>query len=200
MKHNRIPFLLLVAIGGALGACNGGDSHNEQPPPPPPTQEPTEATRTFVKGDFNGDGKQEEAWLEAPQGVDSEEMTCADSSCTATIKFSDPSIPVIPVRMCIGGTPDNLGPLYGDRRDVLGLLPSWFTSCWRGYYSWTLHNGSWKPALDTLSTHCIQWEEKEWPPVHPLPSRPGWALTYSTESNDTGMVIVKKELKLKNYQ
>ncbi|RYY90008.1 MAG: hypothetical protein EOO15_04395 [Chitinophagaceae bacterium] len=199
MKKNRF-FMSLCACSFLWAACNSNDGDQERgdAPPPPAVKEPSmEGTRVFIKGDFNGDSKKEEAWVQAPEGVNSEEMTCADSSCTATIRFSDPSIPSIPVAMCIGGAPDNLGPLYGDGRDVLGLLPSWFTSCWHGYYAWSLRNGAWKPALDTISTHCIQWESPSWPPVRPLPNRPGWARVHYSESTDTAIVIRQKDVRLR---
>ena len=67
-------------------------------------------------------------------------MDCI-GDCVCYIKFSDPTIPAITTNgYCISGIPDNLGDLNKDGKDEIGLVPDWFTSCWRCYYVWTLKN------------------------------------------------------------
>lgn len=109
-----------------------------------------------IKGDFNGDGVPDYAWLVPPK-----ESECGDCSgtCTSYIKFSDKTIPAIKVESCIGGNPTNLGDLNKNRTDEIGLLPEWCTSCWRGYNVYTLKSNNWIFAVDPFSTHCNQWEE-----------------------------------------
>lgn len=116
----------------------------------------TKIPKDAIKGDFNGDGVPDYAWLVPPK--DSE---CADCSgnCTSYIKFSDNTIPSIKVEMCIDGTPANLGDLNKNKTDEIGLLPGWCTSCWRAYNVYTLKNNKWIFAVDPFSTHCNQWEE-----------------------------------------
>ena len=110
-----------------------------------------------IKGDFNGDGKLDYMWLQKPKLKD-EEMDC-EGDCTSFIKFSDPTIPPIEVESCISGYPTNEGDLNKNGTDEIGLLPGWFTSCWKAYYVWTFKNGDWIYAVEPFSTHCNQWDE-----------------------------------------
>ncbi|MBL0202185.1 MAG: hypothetical protein IPP81_19115 [Chitinophagaceae bacterium] len=109
-----------------------------------------------VKGDYNGDGVLDYAWLVPPNKSECEEC---GGNCTSYIKFSDNSIPSIKVEMCIGGTPTNLGDLNKNGSDEIGMLPGWCTSCWRDYIVYTYKNDKWIFAVEPFSTHCNQWEE-----------------------------------------
>jgi hypothetical protein len=111
-----------------------------------------------VEGHFTRKDKIETMWLTPPK-LNAEETGCVGDRCTATINFSDPNIPVIPINGCIGGTPTNLGDLDNDGLDEIGLLPEWFTSCWRDYRVYTFKRGKWIPAVTPFPTHCNQWEE-----------------------------------------
>ncbi|MEO6522117.1 MAG: hypothetical protein ABIN91_10595 [Mucilaginibacter sp.] len=113
----------------------------------------------IVSGDFNGDGKQETATLIKPQ-LNKEGTACLDNNCMAFIRFSDTTIHPISIKHCIGGTPDNLGDLNGDGRDELGILPDWFTSCWRDYEVYSYKNNEWIKPVAPIPTHCNQWEAK----------------------------------------
>jgi hypothetical protein len=110
-----------------------------------------------VQGDFNGDGVIESVWLVPPK-VNEEEGECI-GDCVAYMRFSNQSLAEITISDCIGGVPENLGDLNGDGSDELGLLPYWFTSCWREYYVWTWNYGNWRYLVDPIMTHCDLWDE-----------------------------------------
>jgi hypothetical protein len=111
-----------------------------------------------IAGDYNGDGKKEMMWLKAAQ-ADEENMECI-GPCNCYIHFSDPKIPPIKIENCIAGHPVNQGDLNQNGSDEIGLLPGWFSSCWRAYFVWTLVDGKWVYAVEPISTHCQQWTEK----------------------------------------
>jgi hypothetical protein len=135
-----------------------------------------------VQGDFDGDGSPEWAWVVSPF-IDSTGIGC-DNDCDCFIKFSKPGMPYIKIASCIGGTPVNHGDLNGDGGDEIGLLPSWFTSCWRSYLVYTLRKGKWIYAVDPITTHCNQWEEGLAPIKKDL-QRKGFAtITYSAFDSD----------------
>lgn len=127
-----------------------------------------------TKGDFNGDGVLDYAWLVPPKKSECEEC---GGNCTSYIKFSDNSIPSIKVEMCIGGTPTNLGDLNKNGSDEIGLLPGWCTSCWRAYNVYTLKNDKWIFAVEPFSTHCNQWDEG----INPI----------EIDYNKTGNVLIR---------
>lgn len=110
-----------------------------------------------IKGDFNDDGKLDYMWIQKPK-IKTDEMDCV-GECTCYIRFSDPTIPSIDVPSCIDGYLSNEGDLNKNGTDEIGLLPGWFTSCWRSYFVWTLKNGLWINAVEPFPTHCNQWDE-----------------------------------------
>ena len=110
-----------------------------------------------VKGDFNGDHKIDYMWLEVPE-LNKEESDCM-GECVSYIRFSDATIPSIKVDDCISGSVSNLGDLNENGTDEIGLLPGWFTSCWRAYFVWSLKNRYWIKPVEPFSTHCDQWTE-----------------------------------------
>ncbi len=139
-----------------------------------------------VAGDYNGDGRAETVRLE-PAMLNEGEDGCLDSLCRGYLRFSDPRIPPIEIPSCIGGAPENLGDLDGDGAAEIGLLPDWFTSCWRSYYvySFNKRSGQWALAVQ-LSTHCIQWESEPMPWVRRDPKKKGYVLTrYSKHLGDS---------------
>jgi hypothetical protein len=139
--------IFALAVWCTLGAFNKGLQANTTIIVP----------ENAVKGDFNGDGKPEYAWLKPPE-LAKDELSCI-GNCTAYIMFSDTSIKPIKVDDCIGGKPDNLGDLNNDGKDEIGLLPEWFASCWRNYKVYTFKDKTWQYAVPPIATHCNQWED-----------------------------------------
>jgi hypothetical protein len=152
-----------------------------------------EIPKNAIKGDFNGDGAPDYAWL-VPPG----ESECGDCSgnCTSYIKFSDSSIPSIKVEMCIDGNPDNLGDLNKNGTDEIGLLPGWCTSCWRAYNVYTFKNGKWIFAVAPFSTHCNQWEEGI-KPIEIDPNKKGNVLIRYSELTGDDIVTKTKSVQIK---
>ncbi|MEZ4884222.1 MAG: hypothetical protein R3E32_05735 [Chitinophagales bacterium] len=146
-----------------------------------------------VEGDYNGDGHSEYMWLIAPKIV-VESMDC-EGECECLIQFSDPNILPIKVEMCIGGEPVNESDLNENGTDEIGLLPSWFTSCWMAYYVWTFSNGKWIHAVEPISTHCNQWEEGV-KPIEKDPNHKGNVLIHYSLHADTSIVTQSKSVEI----
>lgn len=150
--------------------------------------------KNAIKGDFNGDGKPEFAWLVPPK--ESECDGDCSGNCTSYIKFSDRSIPSIKVEMCIDGDPANLGDLNRNGNDEIGLLPGWCTSCWRGYNVYTFKNGKWIFAVNPFPTHCNQWEEGV-KPIEIDPKKAGNVLIRYSVNTEDDIVTKTKSVKIK---
>jgi hypothetical protein len=136
-----------------------------------------------VQGDFDGDGTAEYVWL-VPPPIDSTGEGCV-GSCTSYLISSNPALRPYALTQSIGGeltTFSNLGPT---RRDYLGILPDWFTSCWSSYYVLTYRQGAWRNAVPAFSTHCNQWEA-DVIPIMPDSAHAGHVLIhYSEFANDS---------------
>ncbi len=135
-----------------------------------------------VKGDFNGDGKQETATLVLPQ-IDGEAMEC-EGGCDSRITFSDHAIPDIVITNCIGGTPVNHGDLNDNNTYEIGINPWWFMGCWRPYLVYTLINGKWDYAVKPFSTYCDQWEQG-YAPIVKDKNKKGYAIITYTEQPES---------------
>lgn len=146
-----------------------------------------------VKGDFNGDGVLDYMWLIPPK-IDNDGTDCV-GSCICHIKFSDPCIPSIKVDDCIGGRPDNEGDLNKNGTDEIGLLPHWFTSCWRGYHVWTFLHGKWVNAVMPIYTHCNQWDEG----IKPIEidfNKEGYVIIRYSEFTGSNIVTKSKSVRI----
>ena len=127
-------------------------SHAAVAPPASRTAIPKEA----IQGDFDGDGTAEYVWLVPPQ-INAAGEDCV-GQCVSYVTSSNPAFRPYALEQSIGGELakfSNLGPAG---RDYLGILPSWFTSCWSSYHVLTYQQGAWHQAVPPFSTHCNQWE------------------------------------------
>ncbi len=136
-------------------------------------------------GDYDGDGAKETARLVIPN-VDWEALDC-EGPCNCKIAFSDPNLPEIPIENCVGGSPVNEGDLDDDGADEIGLLPWWFTSCWRGYQVWTLKEGKASHLIPSPMTHCNQWDVNA-EVVEKDPERPGYLIVRETSMKDHSLI------------
>lgn len=139
-------------------------------------------------GDWDGDGKPDTLRLIPPKFKtgDSPEDNFGecDGPCNCTLVFAQHQ-PVV-IENCIGGTPVNEGDLDGQPGEEFGILPDWWTSCWRDYHVFGFRAGAWTRVVDPIATHCTQWEQGvdaiEKDPVHP-----GHVLVRSTNVEDFGI-------------
>ena len=146
-----------------------------------------------IKGDFNGDGKPEYAWITRPK-LNKDETACI-GPCEARINFSDPKIKSIILAKSIGGTLVNLGDLNNDGKDDIGLLPDWFTSCWRSYITYTLKTGTWKYLVAPFPIHCNEWESGV-KPLEKIIGKPGYLKeNYSVIEKDS-IVVRSKQVRV----
>ncbi|MDR2286530.1 MAG: hypothetical protein LBE04_03505 [Prevotellaceae bacterium] len=136
-----------------------------------------------VEGDFNGDGMTDYMWLEI-----------IDKTEECKIRFSG-AIPPVIVSTCLGGSPVNEGDINNDGSDEIGLLPIWESSCWKGYYVYTLKENQWVEALEPVSTHCMQWEKNILPIVKDT-VRKGYVFVNYSELTDDGIEVKTKSVKL----
>ena len=147
---------------------------------------PTDA----IKGDFDGDGQTESVWLVPPK-ISEEGMDCV-GDCISYLKFSN-NLPQIKVDNCISGGLNNLGDLNMDGKDEIGLLPGWFTSCWRLYHVYTYKTRSWRYAVPPFSTHCNQWEDGI-KPIEIDRSTPGNVIIRYSENTENDIVLRTKSI------
>jgi hypothetical protein len=147
-----------------------------------------------VTGHFSSRDKLQTVWLIPPR-INADQMSCT-GECNSILKFSDLSTAAILVKSCIGGTPTNLGDLDNDGLDEIGLLPEWFTSCWRSYHVYTFKQHKWIPAVSSFSTHCNQWDEGL-PPVVKDPALPHHVIITYSAFEGYDIVIKTKSVPVK---
>lgn len=95
-------------------------------------------------------------WLVPPE-LDSTGENCV-GECASRLLCSNPALRPFTLKQSIGGELTVFHHLGVGRRDYLGILPQWFTSCWSSYYVLTYQPGGWQPGVAPFSTHCDQWE------------------------------------------
>ena len=107
---------------------------------------PINVPKNAFRGDFDGNGAQEWAWLIPPK-LNEDEMSCV-GACDCTITFSDPNIPnLIISEYCIGGIPQNEKDLNDDGSDEISIIPHWFTSSWRSANVYHLTENGWQAFI-----------------------------------------------------
>lgn len=192
-------FIAIISLLCVGSACNGGNNPKEaievntSVSNTMPTVVEPQKTDSIV-GDFDGDGVLEKMWLVPPDSL-TDDADCI-GGCTSYIYFSNPNIPTIKIESSIGGTPVNHGDLNNNGADEIGLLPDWFSSCWRQYYVWTLLDGKWELAVPPIHTHCNQWEEGI-VPIEIDTSKEGHVITRHSELNDEEFSIVTESIAIK---
>ncbi len=195
--------MFLLLINGVVIATGCDDSTNKRSDKPLASATPinsvkqdkqTQAPANAIKGDFNGDGSRDYAWLVKP-AIDDTAMECI-GACVCYIKFSDSTIAPIKIEPCIGGDPANLGDLNRNGGDEIGLLPDWFTSCWHNYKVFTFKNKQWTYAVDPFPTHCSQWEDS----INPIridPKKPGNVIISYSVMTDADLVVKTKSVPIR---
>ena len=143
-----------------------------------------------IVGDFNGDGKTEKAWFKE-KGIKAFEdcqKNRSEESCEGIILFSDKTIEPLKINMCPMYTFKNEGDLYGNGKDVIGVLPGWFSSGCRQYSLYTLKKGKWKLACTPIS-NTLNMREAGIVLVEKDPTKKGWVTI--RESVDSYVYIFK---------
>jgi hypothetical protein len=146
-----------------------------------------------VQGDFDGDGTTEYVWLVPPQ-VDSTGEDCV-GQCVSYLTSSNPALRPYALDQSLGGNLTTFHHLGDGARDYLGILPSWFTSCWSSYHLLTYHPGGWQDGVPAFSTHCNQWEADVIPIVRDS-ARAGHVLIHYTDMAADDFAVRTKSVPL----
>ncbi|PWN69306.1 hypothetical protein C1631_014725 [Chryseobacterium phosphatilyticum] len=143
-----------------------------------------------ISGDFDGNGTKEYAYTKVSDCTDE-----CDGKCETTVYFSDKTIKPFTVSPAYDGKLYNLGDLNGDGKDEIGIYPGWCTSCWRGFLAYTSGKTGWKLLVPSISTHCNQWEEDQFP-IKKDPKIKGNVIITSSEWKDDDIKITSKSVKV----
>ncbi|MFK7948069.1 MAG: hypothetical protein AB8G11_10780 [Saprospiraceae bacterium] len=101
-----------------------------------------------VKGDYNGDGKTEFAWV---INAETDGESCKDI-CECFVTFSNKSIPKFKVgKSCVTGRIRNEGDLNDNEIDDLSVVTHGFNGTWAGVYVYTNRNGNWVDLVKPFS-------------------------------------------------
>ena len=143
-----------------------------------------------IVGDFNGDGKTEKVWFKEKgrKAFEDCQKNRSEESCEGIILFSDKTIEPLKIDMCPMYTFKNEGDLYGNGKDVIGVLPGWFSSGCRQYSIYTLKKGKWKLASSPVG-NTLNMREAGIVLVEKVPTKKGWVTI--RESVDSYVYRVK---------
>ena len=177
-----------------LLSCLAGLGAGCEPPAAPPQATTVAAPRPVaqpavaipkdaIRGDFDGDGTPEYVWLVPPK-IDSTGEECV-GNCVSYLTSSNPALRPYALKQSIGGELTKFSNLGPARRDYLGILLAWFTSCWSSYYVLSYQQGAWRNAVAPFSTHCNQWEADVIPIVRDSAHAGHVLIHYSEFANDS---------------
>lgn len=147
-----------------------------------------------IRGDFDGDGKAEYVWLVTPKLAGDKEACVGE--CITQLICSNPAIQPFAIKDAIGGKLTSFAQLDASGRLYVGLLPDWFTSCWRSYYVFKCQNRRWQYAVQPFSTHCNQWEDNVIP-IEKDPALAGHVLIHYSEFRGHDIVTSTKSVVLR---
>lgn len=186
---------LLLPAFLLLAACISQNSKHEKNNTDTITLQPVTTEVSFpanaITGDFNGDGKQEHAWLVAPE-LNKDSTDCT-GDCTSYIRFSDSAVAAIKIEHCINGDPVNLGDLNKNSTDEIGFLPGSLIGCWNDYHVYTFKTGKWTDAVKPFPVHCNQWDEGM-PPVKADSAKKGYVIITYSINKEAGIVTKTKSV------
>jgi hypothetical protein len=151
-----------------------------------------------IVGDFNGDGKTEKSWFKEKgrKAFEDCQKNMTKESCEGIILFSDNTIEPLKIEMCPMYSFKNEGDLYGNGKDIIGVLPGWFSSGCRQYSIYTLKNGKWKLACSPIS-NTLNMREAGIVLVEKDQTKKGWITI--RESVDSYVFRVKNHKVPDNY-
>jgi len=129
--------------------------------------------KNAVKGDFDGDGKPEYAWVVKAK-IKSPEEDCTEGKCVIKIMFSKPVMQPIYLQSSYDGELYNVGDLNGDGSDEFAAFPEWFTGCGRFCYIYTQKNNEWTYLIPPISSDCNDRESSSYKAIEKVPGKPGW--------------------------
>lgn len=189
--------VLLGCLGSLLVGCESPAPQRAAAPPVPhavaPSAPRVAIPKDAIRGDFDGDGTAEYVWL-VPPAIDSTGEDCV-GSCVSYLTSSNPRLRPYALKQSIGGELTRFSGLGPARRDYLGILPQWFTSCWASYYVLTYQHGGWGEAVPAFSTHCNQWED-EVVPIAPDSAHPGRVIIHYSEFVHDSILVRAKSVPL----
>jgi hypothetical protein len=153
----------------------------------------TYARHATIIGNFDGDGKNEIAWMVGPK-IDTSGMDCI-GECECTIEFSNPKIEPFYLINCLPGDLKNEGDLDGDGTDEISIVPGWFTSAWRSMYLISFKNGQMQQIIEPFTVYVGD----DFNGKRIMPSQHGYVTIVTDRWNDDNTEILheKKEVKLK---
>ncbi len=93
------------------------------------------ATTTKINGDYNGDGKNEQAWV-------SYKTVGNNSYCY--VNFSNPSIKRLKFEACYAAILINEGDLNGNKTEEISIVPGYLTSNWQTIQLYGIKSGKWQ--------------------------------------------------------
>lgn len=147
-------FVLSFCFSALTISCNNGgadmpsDPQSDSPKTPNTNDSSTAAVDsfaqeldTFAVGDINGDGRGDTAFLTGPQ-YSLQTMSCKDT-CVTTIVFGDGIKPLL-LGNSIGGTVYPIADMDGNGTEDIIFAPHWFTSCWSGFFVYSLRDTGWQ--------------------------------------------------------